>query len=63
MQPHFDFAINVPTILSFLTLGGTLLIKIVSFINRIEYKVNIMWDQFLVEHPEYERREIIRARG
>lgn len=41
-------------------LGLGILIKLWKFLNRTEYKIDTMWIQFLIEHPEYERRETMR---
>jgi hypothetical protein len=56
-MPHFDLTVNVPTFL--LALG--FLLRIWNFLTRLEYKINTMWTQFLIEHPEYERREALRG--
>lgn len=56
-MPYFDFSVNVPTII--VVLG--MLARGWSFLNRMEYKINTMWVQFLIDHPEYERRENMKV--
>lgn len=55
-MPHLDFTLNIPT----LVVGLGVLLKGWTFLSRLEYKINTMWVQFLVDNPDYERRENIR---
>lgn len=55
-MPHLDFTVNVPTLI--VVFG--MLAKGWTFLNRLEYKINTMWIQFLIDHPEYERRETLK---
>lgn len=53
IMAHVDWTFNVPTLL----VGLGVLFKGWTFLKRLEYKINIMWSQFLLEHPDFERRE------
>lgn len=54
--PPIDLSINLPTIIVILGLAG----KGFTYINKMRHKIDTMWNQFLIEHPEYERREMFR---
>lgn len=53
---HLDFTINVPTLIAILAIAG----KLFRWVNKMTYKLETMWIQFLIDHPEYERREGLR---
>lgn len=57
LMPKLDFTLNIPTLI----IGLGVLLRGWAFISRLEEKINIMWIQFLVEHPEYERRESLKT--
>lgn len=56
-MPHFDFTLNVPTLI--VVIG--ILARGWLFWSRLEFKINTMWIQFLIDHPEYERRESLKG--
>lgn len=52
-MPHFDFTINVPTLIGIFLI----LERAYRYLARMSYKIDTMWKQFLIDHPDYERRE------
>jgi len=55
---HFDYSINLPTVIIILSVAG----KAFNYLNQMKHKIDTMWCQFLIDNPDYERRETFRIR-
>jgi hypothetical protein len=58
---HFDWTINVGTLCSAITLCGVMVNygrKVVRYLSGISFRVNVMWEQFEVEHPDVVRQAL-----
>ncbi len=54
-MPQLDFTINIPTLAIIFGIG----LRVYSRMARTAHKIDTMWTQFLIDHPEYERRETL----
>lgn len=61
MMPNIDWTLNLPTLITLTITAGSIGFKVYRFLNRVEYKIDTMWIQFLLDHPDYERREGMRG--
>lgn len=55
MHFHFDWSINVGTICSLAFLIASIVNygrKVTHYLGNLNKKVEIMWDQFVIEHPD-----------